>query len=272
MLPVMLKENLRQILPTTVRPRRILAGPLQGDYIVTSWHDYPAAILGYAETDLMAWLKKMVHPGETWLDMGAHYGYISLALCRYVGQTGRVFAFEPLLETAGHLSSTRRANRLSQLTVVPLALSDNEEITSVRAEIWKAMAQPVVAPARHAWVEPIYCVALDKLWHRLCGADDVISGIKMDIEGMEGKALLGMIGLLRKHQPKLIIEVHQSRGVNLEILAPVLVEAGYNTAGRLIGKTHAADLSYEFVVDRGREPDFIHKWREQSPTPSFAEK
>jgi FkbM family methyltransferase len=269
---VMAKENLRQLLPTAVRPRRILAGPLRGDYIVTSWHDYPAAILGYAEPDLMTWLEKTVNPGETWLDMGAHYGYISLALCRYVGKTGRVFAFEPLLKTAGHLSSTRQANRLSQLTVVPLALSDHEEITAVRAQIWKAMAQPVAAPADHAWVEPIYCVALDKLWHRLCGAVDVISGIKMDIEGMEGNALLGMIGLLRKHQPKLIIEVHKSRGVNLELLAPVLREAGYHTAGRLIGKAHASDSSYEFVVDRGREPDFALKWREQSSAPSFAEK
>src|SRR6202795_3414520 len=129
MLPVMLKENLRQILPTAVRPRRILAGPLRGDYIVTSWHDYPAALLGYAEPDLMAWLKAMGHPGETCLAVGVHYGSISLALCRYVGPAGRVSAFEPLLKTAGHLSSTRQANRLSQLTVVPLALSDNEEIT-----------------------------------------------------------------------------------------------------------------------------------------------
>jgi FkbM family methyltransferase len=268
----MVKENLRQILPTAVRPRRILAGPLRGDYIVTSWHDYPAALLGYAEPDLMAWLKATVHPGETWLDVGAHYGYISLALCRYVGPAGRVFAFEPLLKTAGHLSSTRQANRLSQLTVVPLALSDNEEITSVRAQIWKAMAQPVAAPAGYAWVEPIYCAALDKLWHRLCGADDVISGIKMDVEGMEGNALLGMIGLLRKHQPKLIIEVHKSRGVNLELLAPVLREAGYHTAGRLIGKTHSVDASYEFVVLQDCEPDFALRWPEQTAVPSFAGK
>lgn len=269
---MMVKENLRQILPNVVRSRRILAGPLRGDYIVTSWHDYPAAILGYAEPDLMSWLKRTVRAGETWLDMGAHYGYISLALCRYVGQAGRVFAFEPLLKTAGHLSATRQANHLSQLTVVPLALSDNEEITAVRAQIWKAMAQPVAPPAGDAWVEPIYCIALDKLWHRLCGADEVISGIKMDIEGMESNALIGMIGLLRKHQPKLIIEVHQSRGVNLELLAPMLREAGYHTAGRLVGKPHAADRSYEFVVDRGREPNFALKWRERSSAASFAEK
>ena len=43
------KEALRKLLPRTVKPHRILAGPLRGQWIVTSWHDYPAAILGYTE-------------------------------------------------------------------------------------------------------------------------------------------------------------------------------------------------------------------------------
>ena len=268
-----LKENLRRLLPSAVRPRRIVGGPLRGDYLVTSWHDYPAALLGYAESSLMVWFAKTVLPGETWLDLGAHYGYTSLALCRYVGETGRVFAFEPLLNTAGHLASTRQANRLSQLTVVPLALADVEEITSIKAQIWKAMAQPLAAPADHAWVEPIYCVALDKVWNRLCGTDDVISGIKMDVEGMEGKALQGIIGLLRKHKPRLVIEVHKSRGVDLEVLAPVLEKAGYNTAGRRIGSTSSADASYEFAFGRGScESGFAPHRPEQTPMASLIEK
>jgi FkbM family methyltransferase len=270
---VSLKENFRWLLPSAIRPRRILGGPLRGDFLVTSWHDYPAALLGYAESGLMAWFAETVRPGETWLDLGAHYGYTSLALCRYVGETGRVFAFEPLLKTAGHLSATRQANRLSRLTVVPLALTDVEEITSLKTQIWKAMAQPLEVPSDHTWVEPIYCVALDWVWSRLCGADDAISGIKIDVEGMEGKALQGMIGLLRKHKPKLVIEVHKSRGVDLDVLAPVLREAGYNTAGHVIGTPGSADASYEFTVDRGTcASGFEPHWREQTSVASVLEK
>ena len=241
-----LKENLRQLLPSAVRPRRILRGPLRGDYLVTSWHEYPTALLGCAEPGLMSWFAKTVRAGETWLDLGAHYGYTSIALCRYAGPNGRVFAFEPLLSTAGHLASTRKTNHLSQLTVVPFALGNGQELTSRSVQIWKSMAQPLAAASADNWFEPIYCIALDKLWGTLCGADDTISGMKIDVEGMEGDVLRGMMGLLRKHKPRLVIEVHESRGVHLEALAPALCDAGYDPEGRMIKPAHDLDKNYEF--------------------------
>src|SRR2546427_6871891 len=109
-----LKEWLRRVMPRTVRPHRILAGRLRGFRIVTSWHDYPAAILGTTERALLEWFEHNVQPGETWLDVGAHYGYTALALGRLVGPVGRVFAFEPMVSTAGHLGRTRSLNLLSQ--------------------------------------------------------------------------------------------------------------------------------------------------------------
>jgi len=46
------KELARAWLPRRVRSRRILSGPLQGQRIVTSWHDYPAALPGTIRGDL----------------------------------------------------------------------------------------------------------------------------------------------------------------------------------------------------------------------------
>src|SRR5206468_10103171 len=96
-----LKEYFRRFLPKTVRPHRILAGRLRGLRIVTSWHDYPGAILGRTERPLLDWFERNVRAGETWLDVGAHYGYTAIALSRLVGLRGRVFAFEPVVATAG---------------------------------------------------------------------------------------------------------------------------------------------------------------------------
>lgn len=259
-----LKENLRRLLPSTVRPRRILAGPLRGSYLVTSWHDYPAALLGYAESGLLAWFAKTVRPGETWLDLGAHYGYTSMALCHYVGKTGRVFAFEPLMTTAGHLCSTRVANRLSQLTVVPFALANSEEITSVMVQTRKAMAQPAAELSSGAWAETIYCVALDKVWDRLCGPVETISGIKIDVEGMECEVLSGMMEILRKHKPRLVVEIHKSRGVELESVAPILRRAGYDPGGYLLEPASDVDRNYEFALDRGNsETASARQWSER---------
>src|SRR3954465_4692650 len=90
-----LKALVRRVLPRSLRPHTILAGPLQGARIYTSWHDYPGAILGTTERPLLDWFRRNVSPGETWIDVGAHYGYTAIALCRLVGPTGRVVAFEP---------------------------------------------------------------------------------------------------------------------------------------------------------------------------------
>ena len=98
-----LKSFLRALLPRSIGRQRILAGPLEGQWIVTSWHDYPAAITGRTERPLLDWLAENVKPGETWLDVGAHYGYTAIALSRLVGPTGRVFAFEPTPATFAQL-------------------------------------------------------------------------------------------------------------------------------------------------------------------------
>lgn len=159
-----------------------------------------------------------------------------------------MFAFEPLLTTVGYLAATRSVNQLAQLTVVPFAVGDSEEITPVSVRTRKGMAQPKGMEGEGSWVDTIYCVALDKIWNRLCGSDETISGVKMDVEGMEIEVLKGMIGILRKHRPKLVIEVHSSRGVHLASLASLLREAGYDGEGRPIETiTEAADKSYEFV-------------------------
>src|SRR5664279_705903 len=118
------KALIRGLLPRTHKPHRILAGPLKGNKLVTSWHDYPGALTGRTERRLLDWFAQNVHVGETWLDVGAHYGYTAISLARLVGPTGRVFAFEPMLNTVGSLARTRAVNHLEQITVAPFALGE----------------------------------------------------------------------------------------------------------------------------------------------------
>ena len=77
-----MKETIRELLPRRLKAHRILAGPLRGAKIVTSWHDYPGAILGRTERPLLGWFQANVQPGQTWLDIGAHYGYTAIALAQ----------------------------------------------------------------------------------------------------------------------------------------------------------------------------------------------
>jgi len=223
-----LKNQLRTWLPRSVRPQRIYAGPLRGYCIVTSWHDYPAAILGYTERPLLNWFAQNVKPGETWLDIGAHYGYTAIALCRLVGGTGRVFAFEPMLSTAGYLTQTRALNQFSQLVVIPFALAAPDTLTTVRLPVVRGMVDSTLA-GNAAWHETILVARLDWLWTRICGGDARVHGVKIDVQGMEIEVLRGMAELLTRARPKLVVEVHG--GIDRTQLLDLIESVGYTRRG-----------------------------------------
>jgi FkbM family methyltransferase len=222
---VSLKSVARRLLPKGMKPHRILGGPQRGVRMVTSWHDYPAGITGRTERALLAWFHNNVGQGQTWLDVGAHYGYTAIAVSRLVGAAGRVFAFEPVTVTAGCVAQTRRINNLSQLTVVPLGLGEPLCLTSVTLPLTRGMADGTVNAADGLWLESLQIARFDWLWPIINAGRDVIDGIKIDVQGMERDVLRGMEQLLRRHRPKLVIEFH--RGVDRREILDLLESAGY---------------------------------------------
>jgi len=233
----LVKSFVRALLPRTIRSRVILAGPLRGYRIVTSWHDYPAAITGRTERPLIDWFEKNVHPEETWLDVGAHYGYTAVALSRLVGASGRVFAFEPMISTAGYVTQTRQLNEFPQLIVLPLGLASPEALEMVQLPVTRGMVDSTLAEGEDRRAGPergngmkdegrttlqdtIMVARLDWLWPRVCGKREQIDGIKIDVQGMEIQALRGMTAQLDRYRPKLVIEFHPQvdRGEMLKIL------------------------------------------------------
>ena len=250
-----LKSFLRQFLPKAIRARRIWAGPLRGQQLVTSWHDYPAALLGRTERPLLGWFAQNVCLGQTWLDVGAHYGYTALALSQLVGPSGRIFSFEPLLSTAGYVSHTRQLNHLPQLQVVPLALgAASDQLELQQLPTVRGMVDRTLIPSgqeTNTWRETILVARLDWLWPRICNGREQIDGIKIDVQGMEIEVLRGMQEILKQQQPKLIVELHP--GVDRTDFLEVIEGAGYSRCATSIepisGETEAQyldDHSYAF--------------------------
>ena len=202
--------------------------------IYTSWQDYPRAILGRAENRLCRWFEDNVNAGETWIDVGAHHGVTAVALCNRVGAQGRVFAFEPVLASAGLLSRTREANQLRQLVVIPMALGEAEEVSMLRVSHQSQGMVGIIPEMRTgSWVgegEIVYETSFDGIWPRICGAMDRVNGVKIDVQGAESYTLRGMREMLRTHKPKLVVEYH--RYADLSEFLSTLESVGYSRIGQ----------------------------------------
>jgi FkbM family methyltransferase len=241
-----MKERVRRLLPRAVRPHRILRGRLRGYRIVTSWHDYPGAILGRTERALLGWFEEHVGRGETWLDVGAHYGYTALAMSRLVGPEGRVFAFEPMMATAGHLAKTRVLNDLPQLVVVPMGLGEPADMEVRQPATVRGMADSMLDAAT-GLTDTIMVARLDWLWSRLTDGGRRIHGVKIDVQGMELGTLRGMQGLLREHRPKLVVELH--RGVDRTAVLELLESLGYGKRGTAV-EPEIGEVEPRYLDDR----------------------
>ena len=221
------RQVIRALLPRTLRPRRIVAGPLRGAWLVTSWHDYPAGLTGRTERALLDWFAQNVHTGETWLDVGAHYGYTTIALGRLVGPQGRVFTFEPVPATAGCVDQGRALNNLPQVAVVPLGLGSVDTMEFKRLALTRGMADSTLQDASSSWFVNAGIARFDWLWPAINGGNGAIHGVKIDVQGMELETLEGMRDALARWHPRIVLELHA--GVSRDAVLSLLRELGYSS-------------------------------------------
>lgn len=82
--------------------------------------------LGYYNIQIIPYLKGCLRPGMVVIDIGANIGEVSLVSAKLVGALGRVWAFEPLNAIADKLQSNIDSNKLKQVEVVRIGLSDKK--------------------------------------------------------------------------------------------------------------------------------------------------
>lgn len=153
-----------------------------------------------------------VKEGNIVLDLGAHLGYYTLIAARKVGPRGKVFAFEPAPINLDFLKKNVDANNYSQrVTIVPKAISDAGGsgklfLETLDSTMGYRMGRAPDDPAVKSVV--VETISLDEFF---IDYKEPISVIKMDIEGMEFKALRGMQKLLSKNKNIKIISEFDSR-------------------------------------------------------------
>jgi FkbM family methyltransferase len=150
-------------------------------------------------------LPELVRAGDWVLDVGANVGQYTMRLSDLVGESGRVIAFEPIAETVEILAGMARRARHRNITVMNVAVSEHAGEVRLRVP-WNADGLPdyfqsgVAEDGEHR----VMAVALDDFDFRRR-----IALVKIDVERHEVAVIRGMLKLIDRDRPILIIEGHE---------------------------------------------------------------
>ena len=160
----------------------------------------------------MAFVEKLLRPGMTVLDAGAHHGLYTLLAARRVGAAGRVIAFEPSSRERKRLVGHLRLNHCKNVSVQAYALGDR-----------RGEANLFVVAGREDWCNSLRAPQLDAgtSTERVAveRADDMLEKlgvarvdfIKLDVEGAELSVLRGARRTLTASRPVILAEVQDVR-------------------------------------------------------------
>jgi len=158
-------------------------------------------LIGTYEADTVKVCKKLIKPGMTVLDIGAHAGYFTRIFSHIVGSQGRVLAFEP--HPANYEVLKRNVERwhLTNVTLIRKAVS-NKEGSAIFYETIGSFGHSLHWKKPHIDQFKVEIISLDKFLPKI-GVKEV-HFVKMDIEGHEPEALDGMNNLI-KHQKQIYL-------------------------------------------------------------------
>jgi FkbM family methyltransferase len=202
--------------------------------------------LGTYELDKQAALERFVRPGMTVYDIGAQAGFYTLFFSRLVGESGRVFAFEPCPYEARFLLDHVRMNKIANVRVIQAAVAEQAGLVAMTTD--RGMTQNRIHSCDDATLK-VPSLNLDSL---NLPAPDLV---KMDVEGAESAVLNGAQRMLRETRPVVFVALHSDE--QREKCATLVEQAGYtiyDLSGAALNGSIAADEIYalprDFLIHR----------------------
>jgi FkbM family methyltransferase len=181
-----------------------LAAPLEGHKMRLEWRSSKAFVFGTYEREVISALQRIVKPGWTVFDIGAHIGYFTLLLAKLVGPQGKVVAFEPFLENFRALGENIRLNNKQNVVIEQCAVAATSGMLSLRSNDTNQLTY--TASLVHG--QPICEVKVVSLDDYVATQLEGINFVIMDVEGAETDVLKGMQSILQRDSPTLLIELH----------------------------------------------------------------
>lgn len=165
-------------------------------------------LFGEWEPNLSAFLRSRLHPGDTFIDVGAHRGAFSLLASHAVGPHGHVVAIEPSPQFHDDLATAATANRRTNIRAVRSAASDAHGTLTLYLEDPANLGHTTAVRPRHVYTAfDVPTAPLADLISRPELATTRV--IKIDVEGAEAAAIRGLLPALThlRDDAELVVEV-----------------------------------------------------------------
>ncbi len=157
---------------------------------------------GVYEPSFLKVIKNNLKSGDTYVDIGANIGQHSLFASRVVGDNGKVIAFEPVSKIYRQFKESMEINNIQNIEVHNLACGEEEKEMFIYMTEANMGGSSLVFGSDTREKEKINLVTADSI----LGHESHIDFIKIDVEGYEYQALLGLSETLKKHHPKIMLE------------------------------------------------------------------
>jgi FkbM family methyltransferase len=199
---------------------------------------------GICEKKETEFVKSFIKPHMVCVDIGANVGYYTIMMAKLAK---KVIAFEPDLDNYSLLwKNTKELNLINNVKLYPYAVGPEFGIIGLhKCETDNGMHRIYNSKWCQTGSVPVNMIALD-------GMVDEVDFIKMDIEGAEYGALLGMTRIL-KERPTIMMEFN----------VPSIIEYGRDpkevydfmtNLGYIISFPDERPVTYEELYEIGKNP------------------
>jgi FkbM family methyltransferase len=184
--------------------RNLLRAPiarLPGDIAMEldpeEWGQIDLRQAGVLEPQTTALFDRLLRPGDTAVDVGAHVGYHTLRARRRIGETGRVFAIDPQPYNCHKLLTNAELNGFANIIVIAAAIGASSSFAPLKQQSRTDRSRLTLRGAgvndgAGTFIAPV--VTLD--WLFATQSIDRAALLKIDVEGYELEVLTGAAAIL----------------------------------------------------------------------------